>query len=124
MLKEDAVLVVFVTAPNAEEAARISEAAVGARQAACASTIENVQSMYWWEGKLVKDQESIVMLKTTRDRYDALQETIRALHSYKVPEIIAVPVEKGLPLYLGWVKAETGTYGGHEGHNAERAHNG
>ena len=112
MLRGDAVLVVFVTAANAEEAVKISEAAVGSRQAACASTIQNVQSMYWWEGKLVKDQESIVMLKTTRDRFEALQETIIAIHSYQVPEIIALPIEKGLPRYLAWIKAETGTYGG------------
>ncbi len=112
MLSDRTVLVVFVTAANAEEAAKISEAAVGARHAACATTIQNVLSMYWWEGKLVKEQESIVMLKTTSDRFEALQETIRAIHSYQVPEIIAVPVDRGLPQYLAWVKAETGTYSG------------
>ena len=68
--------------------------------------------MYWREGKLGTERESIVMVETTRDRFDALQETIKAIHSYKVPEIIAVPVDKGLPQYLAWVKAETGTYGG------------
>ena len=112
MLSDGPILVVFVTAANAEEAVKISEVAVRARQAACASTIQNVQSVYWWEGKLVTEQESIVMLKTTRDRFEALQETIKAIHSYKVPEIIAVPVDKGLPQYLAWVRAETGTYGG------------
>ncbi len=106
------ILLVFVTAANPEEAAKISELAVGSHQAACATTIPNVYSMYWWEGKMVKDQESVVMLKTTSDRFEALQESIMAVHSYKVPEILAVPVVKGLPQYLAWVQAETARYGG------------
>ena len=106
------ILLVFVTAANPEEAAKISESAVASHQAACATTIQNVHSIYWWEGKVVKDQESVVMLKTTSDRFEALQETIMAIHSYKVPEIVAVPVVKGLPQYLAWVEAETARYSG------------
>jgi periplasmic divalent cation tolerance protein len=112
MLDESNILLVFVTAANPEEAAKISESAVGSHQAACATTIQNVHSLYWWEGKLMKDQESIVLLKTTTDRFEALQETIKAMHSYEVPEIIAVPVVKGLPQYLAWVEAETTRYSG------------
>jgi periplasmic divalent cation tolerance protein len=106
------VLLVFVTAANPEQAAKISESAVESHQAACATTIQNVHSMYWWEGKLVKDQESVVMLKTTSDRFEALQQTIMAIHTYKVPEIIAIPVVNGLPQYLAWIEEETARYGG------------
>jgi periplasmic divalent cation tolerance protein len=106
------ILVVFVTAANPEEAAKISESAVKSRQAACATTFPVVRSVYWWEGKLLNDQESVVMLKTTSERFEALQKTIRAVHSYKVPEIIAVPVTNGLPQYLEWVQAETAMPGG------------
>jgi periplasmic divalent cation tolerance protein len=63
--------------------------------------------VYWWEGKMVNDQESVVMLKTTIEKFEGLQETIMSLHSYKTPEIIAVPVTHGLAPYLEWVIRET-----------------
>ena len=105
--EEKDILVVMVTAANHEEAARISEQVVRSRQAACATIIPMVHSTYRWEGKLVSDQESMVLLKTTVANFQALQETIQKLHSYKVPEIIAIPVAKGLPQYLEWVRRET-----------------
>ena len=101
------ILVVMVTAANQEEAAKIADQAVRSHQAACATTIPMVHSMYWWEGKLINDQEAMVLLKTTAGQFQALQETIQKMHSYKVPEIIAVSVSKGLPQYLEWVQRET-----------------
>ena len=105
--KETDILVVMVTAPNQEEAERIADQAVRSHQAACATTIPFVHSTYWWEGKVVKEQETMILLKTTADKYQALQGTIKKEHSYKVPEIIAVPVKDGLPQYLEWVRSET-----------------
>jgi periplasmic divalent cation tolerance protein len=101
------VVVVMVTMSNQKEAARIAEHVIKARLAACASTIHTVHSTYWWEGKVMNDQESLVLIKTTSDKYDLLQETIQKLHSYKVPEILAIPVTKGFPQYLEWVNRET-----------------
>ena len=101
------VVVVMVTTSNQEEAAKIAEHVIKARLAACASTIPTVHSTYWWEGKVMKDQESLVLIKTTSDKYDLLQEAIQKLHSYKVPEIIAIPVTEGFPQYLEWVNRET-----------------
>lgn len=101
------VVVVMVTTSNHEEAAKIAEHVIKARLAACASTIPTVHSTYWWEGKVMKDQESLVLIKTTSDKYDLLQEAIQKLHSYKVPEIIAIPVTEGFPQYLEWVNRET-----------------
>jgi periplasmic divalent cation tolerance protein len=100
-------LVVFVTVSSPEEASRISVEVLNSHQAACATTIPTVQSQYWWDGKLVKEQESIVMFKTTEDRFKALEKTILNMHSYQVPEIIALPVVSGFPQYLEWVKKET-----------------
>lgn len=105
------VLVVLVTASNPEEAAKIAKAAVAGRYAACATTVPAVQSVYWWQGKVVSDQESMIIFKTTRNKYGELQAAIRSMHSYKVPEIIALPVNSGLPQYLDWVRAETTTRG-------------
>ena len=101
------IVIVMVTAPNQELAARISDQAVRSRQAACATIVPMVNSIYWWEGRLVSDQEVMILLKTTADNYEGLQETIQKIHSYKVPEIIAIPVAKGLPQYLEWVQTAT-----------------
>jgi periplasmic divalent cation tolerance protein len=101
------VIVVMVTTANQDDAAKIADHVVKSRLAACASTIPAVRSTYWWEGTIMNDEESLVVIKTTSDKYLALQETIQRLHSYKVPEIIAIPVIKGLPPYLEWVCRET-----------------
>ena len=101
------VVVVMVTTSNQDEASKIAEQVVASRLAACASIIPTVQSTYWWEGKVVNDQESLVLIKSTSNNYVSLQEAIRKLHSYKVPEIIAIPVSSGLPAYLEWVIRET-----------------
>lgn len=101
------ILVVMVTATNQEEAAKIAEQAVRSHQAACATVFPTVHSTYWWEGKVVNDQEAMVLLKTTAEKFGALQKTIQKMHSYKVPEIIGIPISKGLPQYLEWVQRET-----------------
>ena len=101
------VVVVMVTTSNQDEAAKIAEHVVTSRLAACASTIPTVRSTYWWEGKVVNDQESLVLMKTTSEKYASLQETIQKLHSYKVPEIIAIPITDGFLPYLDWVRGET-----------------
>ena len=101
------ILVVMVTASNQEEAARIADQSVQSRQAACATTVPMVYSTYWWEGKVVREQEAMVFLKTTAEKYPMLRETIQRIHSYKVPEILAMPVADGLTQYLEWVREET-----------------
>lgn len=101
------VVVVMVTTSNQDEAAKIAEHVVKARLAACASTIPTVRSIYWWEGKIMNDQESLVLIKTTADKFSSLQKAIQTLHSYKVPEIMAIPVVDGLLPYLEWVNRET-----------------
>ncbi|CUQ66486.1 Divalent-cation tolerance protein CutA [Candidatus Nitrospira inopinata] len=101
------VLVVMVTAPNQEEADRLAEQIVHGRLAACATTVAGAESTYWWEGKLVKEREVLLLLKTTVDKFSSLQQTIQRIHPYKVPEIIALPIKDGLPQYLEWVRQET-----------------
>jgi periplasmic divalent cation tolerance protein len=101
------VFVVLVTAANQEEAVRIGKEMVNAKLAACANIIPGVQSIYRWKGKVTKAQESLLILKSTQPRYRALEKAIKAMHTYEIPEIIALPVEKGLDLYMGWVRSET-----------------
>jgi len=101
------VLVILVTTVNKEEAVRIGKGMVNARLAACANIIQGVQSIYRWKGKVVKAQEALLILKSTRPRYRALEKAIKAMHTYETPEIIALPVMEGLDQYMGWVRSET-----------------
>jgi periplasmic divalent cation tolerance protein len=101
------IVVVMVTTADQDEAVKIADQVVRSRLAACASTIPTVRSTYWWEGKIMNEQESLVLIKTTSDKFTSLQEAIQKIHSYKVPEIIAIPVIKGFPPYLEWVHKET-----------------
>jgi periplasmic divalent cation tolerance protein len=80
---------------------------VNAKLAACANIISGVQSIYRWKGKVVKGEEVLLILKSTKPRYRALEKAIKAIHTYKTPEIIALPVKEGLDQYIGWVQSET-----------------
>jgi len=101
------VLVILVTAVNQREAVRIGEEMVTARLAACANIIPGIQSIYRWKGKVVKEQEALLILKSTTTRYRALEKAIKTMHTYEIPEIIALSVKKGLDRYIGWVRSET-----------------
>ena len=101
------VLVILVTAVNQEEARKIGKEMVDAKLAACANIIPGIQSIYRWKGKVVKAQEVLIILKSTRPRYRALEKAIKSMHTYETPEIIALPVKEGLNRYIGWVRSET-----------------
>jgi periplasmic divalent cation tolerance protein len=107
MSSDERALVVLVTAPTAEKAAELGRALVGERLAACATLVPAVRSIYRWEGKVQDEGEALLVLKTTRDRFDALRDRALALHPYEVPEVIAVPVEAGSAPYLAWLVRET-----------------
>lgn len=99
---------VETTTDDAAEAERLARSVVDARLAACAQVGGPIMSYYRWEGEVQRDEEWLIVMKTTRARLDALTEHVRAEHSYDVPEIVAVPVEGGNPGYLRWVAEETG----------------
>ena len=99
-------VVVYVTASSAEEAATLARALVGERLAACVNRLP-VESVYQWQGQVEEAAEVLLIVKTRRDLLDALAARVTALHSYTVPEIIALPVVAGWPPYLQWIAAET-----------------
>ena len=68
-----------------------------------------MRSVYWWEGAIGEAAETIVLFKTRRDRFEALARRVEALHSYDCPCVVALPVTAGLPAYLGWIEAESGS---------------
>lgn len=97
---------VLVTAPDAETAERLGRTVVEERLAACANLLPGVVSLFRWEGQMQREAEVLVILKTTRERLDALRARIVELHPYDVPEILALGVESGHDPYLEWVRAE------------------
>ncbi len=101
-------IVVFITASNEDEASKIARALVEARLAACVNVIRNIRSIYSWRGKVEDEAEVLMMAKTRRGLFDALSGKVRELHSYTVPEIIAVPVVQGSADYLNWLMDVTG----------------
>ncbi len=101
-------IIVFITASNEDEAARIARSLVEARLAACVNIIGNIRSIYSWQGKIEDEAEVLMTVKTQRSLFNALSEKVRELHSYSVPEIIAVPIVEGSADYLNWLKEVTG----------------
>ncbi|MEK7812877.1 MAG: divalent-cation tolerance protein CutA [Candidatus Desantisbacteria bacterium] len=95
-------VVVLITAPQAE-AKELAMTLVQEKLAACANIIDMVSSIYWWEGKIQDDKESLLILKTRQDTVDALIIRIKQIHSYTVPEIIALPIIRGNQDYLNWI---------------------
>ncbi|MDK2890810.1 MAG: periplasmic divalent cation tolerance protein [Methanoculleus sp.] len=98
-------VVVFCTAP-AGEAEKLAKALVDARLAACVN-VADVRSCFWWEGTVESESERFLVAKTQHRLLDRLVERIRELHSYDVPEIIAIPIVGGYAPYLDWVREET-----------------
>jgi len=101
------IVVVFVTCPNRRAAERIGRSLVEEHLAACANILQGLTSIYRWEGKVCRDPEVLVLLKTRRSCFPALARRVRELHPYSVPEIVALPVALGSPAYLAWVAAST-----------------
>src|SRR5512138_2638605 len=100
-------LVVLVTTPTPERAAEIARAVVEERLAACGNVVPGLRSIYRWEGKVQDEPEALLVLKTTRARFEALRDRVLALHPYQVPEVVALGVEAGSEKYLAWIAAET-----------------
>ncbi len=101
-------IIVYVTAPNEEEAAKIAKALVGERLAGCANIIRGIRSIYSWQGKVEDDPEVLMIIKTQRRLFEPLQKRVKELHSYTVPEIIAMPVTGVSEDYLKWLQEVTG----------------
>lgn len=95
--------VVLVTASSAEEGERIANVLLENKLIACCNMISGVKSMYWWQGQIVKDSEVLLVIKSQAVMFDKIKETVLALHSYTVPEVIALPVQAGSEAYLKWI---------------------
>ena len=102
-------LLVLTNLPERAAAERLAGLLVEKRLAACVNVLAPCRSVYRWQGAVRHDEEHPMLIKTTAERYPALEQALRSGHPYELPEIIAVPIERGLPAYLEWVAAETKT---------------
>ena len=107
---DDDAIVVFMTAANGEEATRLAEMLVGAHLAACVQILPEIESVYRWQGKIERSSEVLLLVKTTRGKFDELEREVRALHSYDTPEIVAVPIVTGSAPYLEWLVKSAGSH--------------
>jgi periplasmic divalent cation tolerance protein len=98
---------VSTTVEKKEDADRIAKTLVESRMAACVQVIGPIRSTYWWKGKVEEAGEWLCVMKTREELYADLEASLRAVHPYEVPEIVAVPVVKGSQLYLRWIEEET-----------------
>jgi periplasmic divalent cation tolerance protein len=97
-------LLVVTTCGSAEHGRELAEALVGARLAACVNVVPRVSSTYWWNGKIEHADECLLLIKTTRGRFAALEQAIKGRSQYELPEIVAVQVDRGSAEYLRWVE--------------------
>jgi periplasmic divalent cation tolerance protein len=103
MKRRKTLVVVTTTAPGRAEAERLARALVERRLAACAQLIDPIRSVYWWEGAIHDEAEVLLVIKTTADHVGRIGALLREMHSYQVPELVALPVSDGSPAYLGWI---------------------
>lgn len=97
--------VLLCTAPP-EQAESVARALLERRLVACVNIVPGARSLYWWQGKLCDERESLLVLKTTADHVDDLIEALQDVHPYDTPELVSLPVEKGNPAYLDWLRGE------------------
>ena len=101
------IVIILVTAGSEGEAEKIARTLVEERLAACVNLISPLRSIYRWEGKIQDDREWLLVIKTKQTHFAAIEARVKALHSYQVPEVIALPVVNGSEKYLEWVRGET-----------------
>lgn len=103
----DEFILVLTTVPDEKVGQRIAARVLEEKLAACVTISGAARSLYWWEGKIAREMEHILFMKTKASLFSELEDKIRKVHPYQVPEIIALPVQKGSADYLDWIRKET-----------------
>ncbi len=103
LVNEEQPIVVLVTAGSAQNAEAIAQALVSERIAACVNVLPGVRSIYRWEGNVTVDSEWLLVIKTVRGRFEAAEARVKSLHTYELPEVIALDVATGSEAYLAWL---------------------
>lgn len=107
MSSEKDPIIVLMTAPDISEAEKIAGELVKDGYAACVNIVNKVRSIYKWQGEVCRETEALCIIKTVRENFEPLKDKIKSMHSYTIPEVIALPVEMGSDKYLKWLVKET-----------------
>ena len=105
-MNQTGAIVIFVTTGSEEEAHRVAEHLLGRKKATCINIVPRVDSLFWWQGKLDSARESLLIIKTRASLLPEIVELVKEVHSYAVPEIIALPIIDGNEAYLKWIDDE------------------
>ena len=103
----DNYIIVFNTCNSTEIASSIADTLVSKKLAACVNVVKSIESVYEWQGKIERDNEILLIIKTRQSLFSQVQNAIQELHDYELPEIIAVPIDTGEKNYLNWIKSAT-----------------
>lgn len=98
----------YITTKDKQQALSIGQVLVQERLAACVNILEPMTSLYWWDGKITQDHEAVLIAKTVGEKFSALTERVKQLHSYSCPCVVALPINDGSREYLDWLRQETG----------------
>jgi periplasmic divalent cation tolerance protein len=101
-------IIVFVTCESMEQAEKIAEAVVTEKLAACVNVLPGIRSCYVWERKMTWAEELLLVIKTTRGRFGQLQDRVKGLHSYEVPEVVSISIDEASQPYLDWIDTSVG----------------
>ena len=107
-MEEFVPVVILVTASNEEEAHSIADRLVAQRKAACVNIVPRVHSLFWWQGEIDSADEALLIIKSKSSLLDEIVTTVKELHSYDIPEVIALPISGGNRDYLEWIETELG----------------
>ncbi|MDD2927995.1 MAG: divalent-cation tolerance protein CutA [Candidatus Omnitrophica bacterium] len=99
---------VLITAANKKEAERIAKKLIQDKLAACVSIVSGVESLFWWQGKVDRAKETLLIVKSRKEKFAKIVKSVKARHSYTVPEIIAIPLTNGFKPYLKWIDDSIG----------------
>ncbi len=102
-------IVVLSTCASADEAERLARRVIDDRLAACVNVLSPVRSFYRWKGKVEDSAEWLLIIKSSREKFDGLRAALESAHTYEVPEVIAIPIVDGAPNYLSWIERELQT---------------
>jgi len=97
-------VIIFTTTETEKEAEKIADALLEDRIAACVNIIPKIQSRYWWQGKIEKSEETLLLIKTKENLVSQVEERIKSLHSYECPEVVAIEISEGSADYLDWIE--------------------
>jgi len=100
-------IVIFITCANKKEAGRIGTALVKNKLAACVNIVDKVESIFWWQGKIDRAREELLIIKSQKSKLTKIIKLVKSIHSYQVPEIIALPIIAGNKEYLKWINEST-----------------